>query len=43
MIAPRIERQTRKGASPMAAKDTIDTYIAAWNETDEAKRTALIE
>jgi hypothetical protein len=27
----------------VSTKQIIDTYIAAWNETDEAKRVALIE
>lgn len=27
----------------MATKETIDNYIAAWNETDEAKIKALLE
>jgi len=27
----------------MATKETVEAYIAAWNETDEAKRRALID
>jgi SnoaL-like domain len=27
----------------MATKDTVDTYIAAWRETDPDKRRALLE
>jgi hypothetical protein len=27
----------------MTVNEIIDTYIAAWNETDEARRAALIE
>jgi hypothetical protein len=27
----------------MSTKEIVDAYIAAWNETDEAKRAALIE
>lgn len=27
----------------MATKDTVETYMAAWNETDPAKRRALID
>jgi hypothetical protein len=27
----------------MNAKETVDTYMAAWNETDEAKRKAMLE
>lgn len=27
----------------MSAKETVETYIAAWNEADAGKRSALIE
>jgi len=27
----------------MASKDTVDTYLAAWNEADDAKRKQLLE
>ena len=27
----------------MATKDTIEAYLAAWNEADEAKRAAILD
>ena len=33
----------RPGSAPAAAVETIDTYVAAWNETDPAARNALVE
>src|SRR5712692_6545413 len=33
----------RRRDAPMATKETVEAYLAAWNEKDEAKRTKLLD
>ena len=35
--------QPTAAGTPTTGTDVIDTYIAVWNETDEARRNVLIE